>query len=136
MPKILRAIPRSGVSPLRPDSFSKTRRRFRRAADGEYRWFLVRGVPLRDQHGKIVRWYGTLTDIEDRKRAGEALQRSELYLREGQRLAHTGSWAFNSAGFDYWSSELFHVYGLDPSGNPPTVEEYLDARTPGRSRTS
>ena len=48
--------------------------RFRRAADGEYRWFLVRGVPLRDQHGKIVRWYGTLTDIEDRKRAEEALR--------------------------------------------------------------
>src|SRR3984957_13159662 len=43
--------------------------RFRRAADGEYRWFLVRGVPLRDQHGTIVKWYGTLTDIEDRKRA-------------------------------------------------------------------
>ncbi|WP_157467792.1 two-component regulator propeller domain-containing protein, partial [Edaphobacter aggregans] len=43
--------------------------RFRRAADGEYRWFLVRGVPLRDQHGNIVKWYGTLTDIEDRKRA-------------------------------------------------------------------
>ena len=100
--------------------------RFRRAADGGYRWFLVRGVPLRDQHGKIVRWYGTLTDIEDSKRAGEALQRSELYLREGQRLAHTGSWAFNSAGFDYWSSELFRIYGLDPSGKPPTVEEYLD----------
>ena len=100
--------------------------RFRRAADGGYRWFLVRGVPLRDQHGNIVKWYGTLTDIENSKRAGEALQRSELYLREGQRLAHTGSWAFNSAGFDYWSSELFRIYGLDPSGKPPTVEEYLD----------
>jgi PAS domain S-box-containing protein len=47
--------------------------RFRRAADGEYRWFLVRGVPLRDPHGKTVKWYGTLTDIEDRKRA-EQLQ--------------------------------------------------------------
>ena len=100
--------------------------RFRRAADGEYRWFLVRGVPLRDHHGHIAKWYGTLTDIEDRKRAGEALQRSELYLREGQRLAHTGSWAFNSAGFDYWSSELFHVYGLDPGGKPPSIREYLD----------
>jgi PAS domain S-box-containing protein len=99
--------------------------RFRRSADGGYRWFLVRGVPLRDHHGNIVKWYGTLTDIEDSKHAGEALQRSELYLREGQRLAHTGSWAFNSAGFDYWSSELFRIYGLDPSGKPPTVEEYL-----------
>jgi len=49
--------------------------RFRCAADGEYRWFLVRGVPLRDQHGKIVKWYGTLTDIEDRKRAEQERER-------------------------------------------------------------
>jgi PAS domain S-box-containing protein len=46
--------------------------RFRRV-DGQYRWFLVRGVPLRDGRGKIVKWYGTSTDIEDRKRA-EQLQ--------------------------------------------------------------
>src|SRR6266852_2328478 len=49
--------------------------RFRRAADGEYRWFLVRGVPLRDQHGKIDKWYGTLTDIEDRKCAEQERER-------------------------------------------------------------
>jgi len=105
--------------------------RFRRAADGGYRWFLVRGVPLRDQHGKIVRWYGTLTDIEDSKRAEEALQQSQLYLAEGQRLAHMGSWAFNADGFEFWSSELFRVHGLEPSGKPPTVEEYLALVHPG-----
>ena len=43
-------------------------------ARGAYRWFLVRAVPLRDRHGTIVKWYGTLTDIEDRKRAEERLQ--------------------------------------------------------------
>jgi len=46
--------------------------RFRRA-DGEYRWFLSRAVPLRDKRGKVVKWYGASTDIEDRKRA-EQLQ--------------------------------------------------------------
>jgi PAS domain S-box-containing protein len=49
--------------------------RFRCAADGLYRWFLVRGIPLLDHHGKIVRWYGTLTDIEERKRAEEERER-------------------------------------------------------------
>ncbi|WP_051978689.1 sensor histidine kinase [Edaphobacter aggregans] len=44
-----------------------------RAADGEYRWWLVRNVPLRDEDGNIVKWYGSSTDIEDRKRA-EQLQ--------------------------------------------------------------
>ena len=48
-----------------------------RGADGTYRWFLARGVPLRDAEGRIVRWYGTNTDIEDRKRAEEALRKSE-----------------------------------------------------------
>jgi PAS domain S-box-containing protein len=46
-----------------------------RRADGTYRWFLARGVPLRDAEGRIVRWYGTNTDIEDRKQAEEELRR-------------------------------------------------------------
>ena len=48
-----------------------------RQADGTYRWFLGRNVPLRDEKGKIVKWYGTLYDIEDRKRAEGALRKSE-----------------------------------------------------------
>jgi PAS domain S-box-containing protein len=55
--------------------------RFRRAADGEYRWFLVRSVPLRDEQGDILKWYGILTDIEDRKRA-EALLAGERRILE------------------------------------------------------
>ena len=47
--------------------------RFRRAADGEYRWFLTRAVPLRDERGAIVKWYGISTDIDDRKRAESLL---------------------------------------------------------------
>jgi PAS domain S-box-containing protein len=46
-----------------------------RNAKGEYRWFLVRAVPLRDEHGKVRKWYGTLTDIEDRKRAEQERER-------------------------------------------------------------
>jgi PAS domain S-box-containing protein len=99
--------------------------RYRRAEDGQYRWFMVRVVPQRNKRGNIVKWFGTVTDIEDSKRAGEALQRSQFYIGEGQRVAHMGSWAFNAGGFEYWSSELFRIYGLDPSGKPPTIEEYL-----------
>jgi PAS domain S-box-containing protein len=52
--------------------------------------------------------------------------RSEFYLAEGERLARTGSWAFNPSGFFYhWSRELFEIYGLDPAGQAPTLEEYL-----------
>src|SRR6266853_1040274 len=60
--------------------------RVRRAADGEYRWFLIRGLPLRDERGYIVKWYGTMTDIEDRKRAEEALQKANADLAHITRV--------------------------------------------------
>jgi formate hydrogenlyase transcriptional activator len=49
----------------------------RRRADGKYRWYLVRQVPLRDDKGNVVRWYGTLHDIEDRVQAEAALRKTE-----------------------------------------------------------
>ena len=56
-----------------------------RRADGEYRWFLSRAVPLRDKRGKIVKWYGASTDIEDRKRA-EQLQADLLHTNRVSML--------------------------------------------------
>jgi PAS domain S-box-containing protein len=50
--------------------------------DGNYRWFLVRFNPLRDDQGRIIRWYATGTDIEDRKRAEERMRDENLALRE------------------------------------------------------
>ena len=99
--------------------------RFRRAADGKYRWFLVRAVPLRDKTGSIVKWYGVLTDIEDRKRAEQALQRSEAYLSEAQRLSHTGSFVYNPGIRKtlYWSEEVFRIFELDPGSGIPDFEE-------------
>src|SRR5262249_6231349 len=55
-----------------------------RRHDGEYRWFLFRAAPLRDENGNIVKWYGVNTDIEDRKRAEERLRRSEAFLAKAQ----------------------------------------------------
>jgi PAS domain S-box-containing protein len=97
-----------------------------RKSSGNYRWFLTRFSPVRDDKGQIMRWYIAATDIEDRKRAEEALQQSQFYLAEGQRLAHMGSWAFNPSGyFEYWSQELFRIYGLDPQKGAPTLEQFL-----------
>jgi formate hydrogenlyase transcriptional activator len=53
-----------------------------RRHDGQYRWFLIRFVPFRDDHGHIVRWYGTGTDIDDRKRAEERVRGENIALRE------------------------------------------------------
>ena len=89
-----------------------------RDAEGGYRWFLSRAEPVRAANGNLLYWIGANLDIEERKQA-------EFYLAEGQRLAHLGSWAFTPAGFEYWSSKLFKIHGLDPRSKVPTMEEYL-----------
>src|SRR4029077_14013435 len=101
--------------------------RCRRAADGEYRWFLSKCVPLRDSGGKIVKWYGISTDIEDRKRAEELLRSSEAYLVESQSLTHPGSCAIDGTSHEtvYWSDEMFRLFGFDPQQGLPMFDQWL-----------
>ncbi len=63
-----------------------------RRADGEYRWILGRFVAMRDESGRIIKWYGVSTDIDDRKRAEEGLRRSEELLRRAEAMAHIACW--------------------------------------------
>jgi PAS domain S-box-containing protein len=63
-----------------------------RRADGEYRWFLSRAQPLRDERGNIVKWYGTDTEIEDQKRAEDALRESEQRFRDFTESASDWYW--------------------------------------------
>lgn len=86
-----------------------------RRADGEYRWFLHRSMPLRDKTGNIVRWYSTGTDIEDRKRAEDAVRQSESRLVETQRMAHVGSWERDlQSEVAFWSDEIYRICGVTP----------------------
>jgi len=64
----------------------------------------------------------TIRTREDRKKSDEALRRSEAYLAEGQRLSHTGSWAWNVARQEnvYWSDEQYRIFGFDPTSDPST----------------
>jgi PAS domain S-box-containing protein len=97
-----------------------------RRFDGVYRWHLFRAVPLYDETGKPVKWYASAFDIEDRKRAEEALRRSEGYLAEAQRLTRTGSWAWSVATRHsvYWSQENYRLFGFDPEGGIPSDEAF------------
>src|ERR1700752_4183441 len=69
-----------------------------------------------DETGNIIECVGTDMDVTERKRAEEALQRSEANLTEAQRMTHTGSWAYNPAQDKtlYWSAEMFRICGFDP----------------------
>jgi PAS domain S-box-containing protein len=89
-----------------------------RNAQGGYRWRISRSEPLRSSDGVLLYWIGITLDIEELKQA-------EFYLAEAQRLAHTGSWAFDATGFQYWSPELFEIHGLKPGNKAPTTLEYI-----------
>src|SRR3984957_4393967 len=102
--------------------------RFRRS-NGEYRWHLDRGVPLRNEDGNIVKWYGVATDIEDRKRTEQArqllsrdLQESKAKLEEAQKIAHVGYWEWDviTNGVT-WSDETYRIYGLSPQEHPMSL---------------
>ena len=84
-------------------------------ADGQYRWFLIRGVPLRDEQKTIQKWYGTATDIEDRKLADDAVRRSETVLREQAGLLDlTHDTVFVRDTNDvitYWNRGAEELYG-------------------------
>jgi PAS domain S-box-containing protein len=86
-----------------------------RRHDGEYRWFLFRANPLRNAEGKIIKWYGINTDIEDRKRAEMDLRRAYDSFRDAQRLSHTGSFTADIVADEHiWSDELYRICEFDP----------------------
>src|SRR5713226_2106563 len=72
LPRIIETF-REALNSVKPFEVEGRFRRF----DGEFRWFLFRGSPLRDQSGKVAKWYGTNTDLEERKRAEDALRKTE-----------------------------------------------------------
>jgi PAS domain S-box-containing protein len=73
-------------------------------------------------------------DITERKRAEEALRRSESYLAEAQRLTHTGSWADDGSPM-YWSEEHYRIFALDPQQGLPTREQVLERIHPDDRET-
>jgi PAS domain S-box-containing protein len=109
LPRIAQVFARS-ITSGNPYDFEARLRRF----DGVYRWFQVRGLPVRDANGRILRWCSLLTDIDERKRAEDALKRSEAFLAEGQRLSRIGSLSWRvETGEIMWSEELYRIFGFE-----------------------
>jgi PAS domain S-box-containing protein len=86
-----------------------------RRADGVYRWFLIKASPFRDETGTIVRWYGTSTDIEDRKHAEEAVVASERNLRLIINTMPALAWSAQADGnVDFVNQRWLDYAGLSP----------------------
>ena len=87
--------------------------------DGQYRWYLIRYSALRDDEGRVVRWYATGTDIDDRKRAEDAIRRAYESFATAQRLSKTGNFTADIlADHHTWSEELYRIYEVDPAAKP------------------
>lgn len=84
-----------------------------RRSDGVYRWFLFLACPLRDESGTIIKWYGTNVDIEDRKRADEALRESERNLIQIINTIPTLAWSNDPDGsVDFLNRRWLEFTGL------------------------
>jgi PAS domain S-box-containing protein len=98
--------------------------------DGQYYWYLSRGVPVRDKAGAIVRWYGTATLIHRQKAAQLALQTSEERLAVAQEAAGNGVWEWDMEGNTvYWAPRTYEIFGV-PEGEPVTAERFLECVHP------
>jgi PAS domain S-box-containing protein len=94
--------------------------------DGSVKYVHLMAHAFSDKAGSIE-FAGAVMDITQRKRAEEALRRSESYLAEAQRLTHTGSWVWRVAGRDsvHLSEEWYRIYGFDPEEGMPNWERRL-----------
>ncbi len=94
-----------------------------RGRDGAYRWFLNRAVPLRDGAGRILRWFGSSTDVEDAKRSERALRESQERLRAALLASRTGTfrWDIRSNAFEM-DEGFARLLGLPPGQVPRGIE--------------
>ena len=90
---------------------------------------LCDAVPLFDAAGKVRGAVGSFMDITQRTQAEESLRRSEAYLAAGEKLSHTGSWAWNRAtGELFWSQETYRIFGFDPATDKASVPDTFLSR--------
>lgn len=96
-----------------------------RAADGQTRYMRILKSPIRDFDEQIVGVQGIFWDITDRQQSRMALKQSDRRLREAQRVGKIGSFDSDVHNDElWWSEELFHLFGLDPTGFAPTKESF------------
>ena len=115
------------IAARRRELTERYEQRYRRK-DGSPVWMYVSATSAFDAGHRFTGSFAMLMDITERKRAGEALRRSEAYLAEGQRLSHTGSWAWSPVTLQslYWSEEMFRIFGLDPQQGMPSNEVFRE----------
>ncbi|RXA20575.1 PAS domain S-box protein [Methanosarcina sp. MSH10X1] len=123
-----------------------------RLADGSLGWVFSRAVPMLDANGEIIEWFGTASDITERKKveaklkdtldnldklvkerteelqmAYDSLKKNEKILAEAQEIAHLGSWELDFESNEFrWSNELYRIFGLKPQESKVNYDTFLN----------
>lgn len=97
-----------------------------RNAEGQYRWFLGRAVPMRNPAGLITRWLGTNTDITEYRETEEALRTSQERLRASLEASGTGTFRWNTQSNTLdWDDSLDRLFKVPEGRSVGTIEEFL-----------
>ncbi|WP_254824092.1 PAS domain-containing response regulator [Haloglomus halophilum] len=142
----LRNDPTDFLSGIHPEDRSRAQGAMERMSDGETiehevrvdersgfdRWVRVRGEPITDEAGEVVRVAGFATDITERKELQRTLEERTERLEEAQRVAGVGSWEWNAESDTVvWSDETYRIFGWDADELPtPSFEDWLGAVHP------
>lgn len=96
--------------------------------DGRVVWVLCQALSVRDEHGEISEWTGTINDITREKLAAEKLQKSQALLNETQSLSHVGGWEWDVIHQRMlWSEETYRIHGFSPEDFEPGSAEHIRA---------
>lgn len=86
--------------------------------DGQYRWFLSRAIPIKNQEGKIVRWFGTNTDIDEQVRIEAMLNESQIYFRQlANSIPHIIWTSRENGGMDFYNERFYEYTGVTDNGD-------------------
>jgi PAS domain S-box-containing protein len=135
-----RARGRAWAEALHPDDVERNRRAWQDACttgggyeiefrirrhDGEYHWHRGHFSPMRDAQGRITRWFGTCTNIDEEKRAADELARGEERLRLALEAGRMGTWDWDlRTGAVAWSDNMEEIHGLPEGGFDRTVDGF------------
>lgn len=103
-----------------------------KSRDGNYCWFLSRGIPMKEDN-KVIKWFGASTNIHEQKINQEELQKalaklkeSETKLLDAQKLAHMGSFFFDILSNKVeWSEEIYRIFEMDPQQQALSFDGWL-----------
>jgi two-component system cell cycle sensor histidine kinase PleC len=107
-----------------------------RRPDGVQRCFVVNGMPVLGEDGKVVGYRGTGSDVTAEREATDALRNRKRQLSEAQRITRTGDWLWN-IGRDTidWSDEIYRIFGVSPDAYDPTLDTVFSFVHPDDQQT-